>query len=216
MNVESTAWHHYEREREAANREQASRVTDDRKKENDEQMARIMADKENVTDQWDPIDSLIYLSLSNPLDVVMEMIVESFGDETENEDVKAILGLIEAAQDQIKQERNRHRDGRTCYSTGVPFDRVYLAPQLEPDSEGSDRLVVGELHVSPRPDGWPREPFTAGGVWLDEVAERVGLIPESAPQGKGPVFHATDSDQLYQLYRRNLGANAPHDEGEVA
>lgn len=169
VNLDNSGWVRYDRAR---------------KKGNDEQIARIMADKENVTDQWDPIDSLIYLSLSNSLDVAMEMIAERFGDETENEDVKDILSLIESARDQIRRERDRHRDGRTCYSTGVPFDRVYLAPQLEPDSEGSDRLMVGELHVSPRPDGWPREPFTAGGVWLDEVAERVGMIPSTREGGR--------------------------------
>lgn len=38
----------------------------------------------------------------------------------------------------------------------------------------------------------------------------------SRPRAQQWSVKAPDAEQAYQLYKRNLGANAPHDEGEVA
>lgn len=119
---------------------------------------------------WDPIDSLIYLGKASPLDWVSELIQERFGDETENEDVADILTGIDSARSMIRAEVKRHYDGRTAYSTGVPFMRMYREPGVEPRPDGVDEIVMHEMWVSMRPDGHPREPL-GGGVWADESSQ---------------------------------------------
>lgn len=115
----------------------------------------------------DPIDSLIYLDRGNPIDWVAEQMGFRFGFEDENEDVKELTAVLDGVRDMIREAVEMHFDGRAQYSTGVPFERVYRAPGIEPDPDGGpDRIVQQEFHVSLNPDGTPEHPHNPAGTWI--------------------------------------------------
>ncbi|OFT88983.1 hypothetical protein [Corynebacterium sp. HMSC28B08] len=115
----------------------------------------------------DPIDSLIYLSRANSIDWVIEQMGVRFGLDDENEDVRELTKTLDGVKDMLRDAAKMHFDGRTQYSTGVPFERVYRAPGIEPDPDGGpDRIVQQEFHVDMNPDGTPEHPYNPVGTWI--------------------------------------------------
>lgn len=117
----------------------------------------------------DALDSLIYLHRTLPLDLVESRLGELFGYEDENEDVAELIKTLKATRHAIRREMERHHDGRTCYSTGVPFERVYLYIAAEPGEDGEDVPAIQDVYAQLQPDGTPF-PLPPGAVWADEVS----------------------------------------------
>lgn len=109
----------------------------------------------------DPVDSLIYLSRGTALDWAMDTIADRF-DEGEVED---ILDALEDVDHMIWKQMRLHHDGRKCYSNGVPFERVYMVPAVEPDGAGGENAVVVERYFQMDPGDPAEVPPERGGVW---------------------------------------------------
>lgn len=114
----------------------------------------------------DPIDSLIHLDRALPLDYLSEQMGEHFGYADENEYVADLTAVIDSIKATIRKEVLEHYDGRTEYSTGVPFYRRYRYASSEPDGQDGEIPVIAEATVMMHPDGSPREPHD-GGKWID-------------------------------------------------
>lgn len=117
-----------------------------------------------------PIDSLIYVSryVRLALDGLSEEMAERFGYSDENEDVALLDDWIDSIKKSVENEVGGHFDGRSEYSTGVPFTRCYEYPSHEPGEHGETVLVTAEASVIMHPDGSPERPYDKRGVWIDK------------------------------------------------
>ncbi|MGP5578633.1 hypothetical protein [Corynebacterium flavescens] len=114
----------------------------------------------------DPIDSLIYLreGAAGALEALMEAMQQVYGFEDESEAMSDFVAWSESIRRTITDEVALHDDGRREYSTGVPFSRPCKYRTTEPDEDGNEIPVVGELHVIMHPDGSPTTPPN-NGMW---------------------------------------------------
>ena len=114
----------------------------------------------------DAIDSLIYLTRGLPLDWAIETIQDRFGREDECHETQDIVSVLESAISAIRHEAGLHYDGRSEYSNGVQFERVYKFASSEPGDGGGEVPVIMESHLQMNP-GKPLLGPPDGGVWKD-------------------------------------------------
>lgn len=118
----------------------------------------------------DAIDSLIYLAREarSSLEGLSEELADRFGYEDENEDVAFFNAWIDGIQSTLLTEANTHFDGRSRYSTGVPFMRCYEYPSHEPGDHGEAVMITAEAWIDMHPDGSPERPYDKRGVWVNK------------------------------------------------
>lgn len=117
---------------------------------------------------YDAIDALIYLQDSIPLEVAADYIAEEFDVGNVPEHVADfVISAIHTALATIDEELAAVHDGRTSFSTGMPFRRTQLAPRAEIADDGVEVPVIAE-YVVPQHPAHMVGPFD-GGVWKDEV-----------------------------------------------
>lgn len=123
------------------------------------------------TKTHDAVDALVYLDRALPLDWLNERLSEFFadadGDILPDSVESDFLAALVSARESIQEQARLHYDGRRCYSTGVPFERIALCPSSEPGPDGDDVPVITQYHVQLHPNGTPSTP-PSGGVWADE------------------------------------------------